>query len=110
MVPKLFRRLVGLSASTSGDNGTQAMKRRATKWSAPIGEPLPSSWVRMHVWWRDQGRCVLCGEREGVWFDYIIPLREGGSNTEDNIRLMCERCQHREQNAWIRGRKRRRGA
>jgi hypothetical protein len=107
MVSKLLRRLVGLSASTSGDDGTQAGKRPATVQRSPIGEPLPSSWVRMHVWWRDQGRCVLCGEREGAWFDYVMPVREGGSNTEDNIRLMCGRCQRREQGTWIRGRKRR---
>jgi 5-methylcytosine-specific restriction endonuclease McrA len=98
MVSKLLRRLVGASASTSGDDGTQARKRSATE--------LPSSWVRLHVWWRDQGRCVLCGEREGVWFDHIIPVREGGSNTEHNIRLMCERCKRGEKGALIRRRKR----
>src|ERR671915_602210 len=62
MVPKLLRRLAGLSASTSGDNGTQAGKRPASERPGPIGEPLPSSWVRMHVWWREQGRGGLCGE------------------------------------------------
>jgi 5-methylcytosine-specific restriction endonuclease McrA len=109
MISKLLRRLVSTSASTSGDAGTQARKRPATERQSqqvPIGEPLPSSWARMHVWWRDQGRCVLCGEREGVWFDYIIPVREGGSNTEDNIRLMCERCQRGEKGVSIRRRKR----
>ena len=106
MIPELLRRLVGLSASTSGDNGTQAGKRPASERPGPIGEPLPSSWVRMHVWWRDQGRCVLCGEREGVWFDHIIPVRMGGSNTEHNIRLMCERCNRGDKVAWIRRRKR----
>jgi hypothetical protein len=106
LVPKLLRRLVGLSTSTSGDDGTQARERPATERPGPIGKPLPSSWVRMHVWWRDQGRCVLCEKREGVWFDYIIPLREGGSNTERNIRLMCERCQRGEKGVSIRRRKR----
>ena len=106
MVSKLLRRLVGLSASTSGDDGTQARKRPATERSGLIVGPLPSSWVRMHVWWRDQGRCVLCGEREGVWFDYVIPVREGGSNKEDNIRLMCERCKRGEKSVSMRRRKR----
>jgi len=107
MVSKLFRRLVGASASTNSDEGTQARKSPATERSGLIGEPLPSSWVKMHVWWRDQGRCVLCGEREGVWFDYTIPVREGGSNTEDNIRLMCECCKRGEKAASTRWRTRR---
>ena len=62
--------------------------------------------MRMHVWWRDQGRCVLCGEREGVWFDYIVPVRVGDCNAADNIRLICERCKRSEKAAPTRGRKR----
>jgi len=27
-----------------------------------------------------------------VWFRYSVPVWAGGSNTEQNIRLMCERC------------------
>ena len=46
----------------------------------------------MYVWRRDQGRCVICGSHERVWFEYIVPVRKGGSNTERNIRLLCERC------------------
>jgi hypothetical protein len=110
MVPKLLRRLASLSASTSGDDDTLAgqrlgLERRVR--SGPIAEPLPSSWVRMHVWWRDQGRCVQCGEREGVWFDYIIPASEGGGNTERNIRLMCDRCKRHNKGASIRRKLRR---
>ncbi len=95
MVAKLLKRLVGRSAPTRGDGETvagqnQGLERRER--SRPVGYPLPSAWVKMHVWRRDHGQCVLCGGQERVWFDYIVPVREGGSTTEQNLRLMCERC------------------
>lgn len=54
-------------------------------------EPIPEA-VRLFVWQRDQGRCVRCGSSERLEFDHIIPIAEGGSNTERNIQLLCERC------------------
>jgi 5-methylcytosine-specific restriction endonuclease McrA len=53
---------------------------------------LPSAWMRMYVWRRDHGKCVRCGTQERVWFDYIVPIWEGGSSIEQNIRLLCEPC------------------
>jgi hypothetical protein len=97
MVPELLKRLAGRSASTSAGEETQAervqgFERRDR--SGRDGNPLPSAWVRMYVWRRDHGRCVWCGRQERVWFEYIVPVGAGGSNTEQNIRLMCERCSH----------------
>ncbi len=95
MVPKLLKRLAGRSASASGDGETpagQSPRIERQDRSRPVGNPLPSAWVKMNVWRRDGGKCVNCGGHEGVWFDYIVPVWEGGSNTEANIRLMCERC------------------
>ena len=99
MVPELLKRLAGRSASTSADEKSragwvQALERRCE--SRQVGKSLPSDWVRMYVWRRDQGRCVRCAGREGVWFDYIVPVRAGGRHTEQNIRLMCGRCSHGE--------------
>ena len=54
-------------------------------------ERIPES-VRLFVWQRDEGKCVNCGSRENLEFDHIIPVAEGGSNTERNIQLLCERC------------------
>lgn len=54
-------------------------------------ERIPGS-VRMFVWQRDEGRCVECSSREHLEFDHIIPLVEGGANTERNIQLLCETC------------------
>lgn len=48
--------------------------------------------VRLFVWQRDLGKCVKCGSPEKLEFDHIIPVVRGGSNTERNIQLLCERC------------------
>jgi len=48
--------------------------------------------VKLLVWRRDQGQCGLCGSREQLEFDHIIPVAKGGSNTERNIQLLCARC------------------
>lgn len=99
MVPELLKRLAGRSTSTSADEKSRdgwvrALERRCEP--GRVGNPLPSDWVRMYVWRRDRGRCVRCAGGEGVWFDYIVPVRAGGSHTEQNIRLMCGRCSHGE--------------
>ncbi len=51
-----------------------------------------SDQVRMFVWQRDQGKCVVCGSREKLEFDHVIPFSKGGSNTDRNIQLLCETC------------------
>jgi hypothetical protein len=54
-------------------------------------DPIPES-VRLFVWQRDSGRCVQCGSNERLEFDHVIPVVEGGSSTERNVQLLCERC------------------
>lgn len=54
-------------------------------------ERIPDS-VKMFVWQRDEGKCATCGSKEKLEFDHIIPIAEGGSNTERNIQILCESC------------------
>lgn len=66
--------------------------------SNPIArENIPED-VRMYVWRRDQGRCVNCGNNNNLEFDHIIPISEGGSNTERNIQLLCSNCNKKKSN------------
>ena len=55
--------------------------------------------VKLAVWRRDLGRCVQCGSQENLEFDHIIPVSKGGSNTERNIQLLCEKCNRKKSNS-----------
>jgi HNH endonuclease len=48
--------------------------------------------VKIAVSVRDQGRCVQCGSSEDVHYDHKIPWSRGGSNTVNNVQLLCGRC------------------
>jgi hypothetical protein len=53
---------------------------------------IPSP-VKIEVWSRDKGQCVLCGRSDDLHFDHIIPFSKGGSSlTSANIQLLCSRC------------------
>lgn len=46
--------------------------------------------VKIEVWKRDQGKCVICGSKKNLHFDHDIPFSKGGSSlTAKNIRLLC---------------------
>lgn len=48
--------------------------------------------IKLAVWRRDGGKCVLCGAVNNLHFDHIVPISQGGtSNTAENIQLLCAR-------------------
>ncbi len=48
--------------------------------------------VKKLVWERDHGKCVLCGAKDELHFDHIIPFSKGGTSiTPDNVRILCAR-------------------
>lgn len=52
---------------------------------------IPAS-VKLEVWRRDKGRCVLCESTNNLHFDHIIPYSRGGSSlVAENIQLLCAR-------------------
>ena len=53
--------------------------------------PIPPD-IRLEVWHRDQGQCTYCGDKTELEFDHIIPFSWGGSNSTENIQLLCKSC------------------
>lgn len=52
---------------------------------------IPTS-VKLEVWKRDGGKCVMCGSTDELHFDHIIPFSKGGTSLKaDNVQLLCAR-------------------
>ena len=52
---------------------------------------IPST-VKLEVWKREDGKCVLFGAADNLHYDHDVPYSKGGSSlTAKNIRLLCAR-------------------
>jgi HNH endonuclease len=59
--------------------------------SGPKRNPIPED-VKLLVWARDGGHCVRCGSDQELHFDHIIPVVKGGSNSAENVQILCQTC------------------
>lgn len=58
----------------------------------PLNRLIPTE-VKVAVWKRDHGKCVLCGSQKNLHYDHDLPYSKGGSSiTVANVRLLCARC------------------
>jgi 5-methylcytosine-specific restriction endonuclease McrA len=73
--------------------GRSSHAAREAPWSDGSRPASIPDRVRRRVWQRDRGACVVCGTREGVRFEPIIPVGRGGLNTVRNLELRCASCQ-----------------
>lgn len=42
----------------------------------------------------DIGKCELCGSKKGLELHHIIPYSLGGTDSESNLLLICEKCHY----------------
>lgn len=48
--------------------------------------------IKIAVYRRDQGRCRVCGAKDQIHFDHILPFSKGGTSLiAENIQLLCAR-------------------
>jgi hypothetical protein len=59
--------------------------QRARKTRIPVS-------TRVRVFVRDQGRCRRCGSTRNLEIDHISPRSRGGSDDDDNLQILCGRC------------------
>lgn len=73
--------------AVEGDEDLTALPRLA----APRRRIIPTA-VKLAVWKRDKGRCVICGATDELHFDHDLPWSKGGTSlTEENVQLLCAR-------------------
>jgi len=63
---------------------------------APSINPTPRrvipTAVKLAVYKRDGGKCVVCGAKDELHFDHDLPWSKGGTSlTEANVQLLCAR-------------------
>jgi hypothetical protein len=67
------------------------------RWVIPKREPIGER-IRYLVFRRDGFKCVFCGAapRKGnrviLHVDHILPVSKGGTNSIDNLRTLCSKC------------------
>jgi len=58
--------------------------------------------VKQEVYERDGGRCVACGSTEKIQYDHDYPFKapdgSNGSNSAENIQLLCQPCNGKKSN------------
>ena len=48
--------------------------------------------VKIEVWNRDRGMCVICGAKTELHFDHVLPYSKGGTSLiAHNVQLLCAR-------------------
>lgn len=70
-----------------------------TEYNDNVFERLPiPNYVKNAVWQRDKECCSYCKSNINLEFDHIIPISKGGSNTIQNLQLLCRVCNRRKSN------------
>jgi len=64
-------------------------KTKGKQVALPHSRLIPTT-VKLEVWARDKGQCVLCGAKENLHFDHDLPYSKGGTSlTAANVKILC---------------------
>lgn len=47
---------------------------------------------RERIFKRDGNKCTVCGSTRNLHIDHRVPISKGGTSDDDNLRLLCEKC------------------
>lgn len=51
-----------------------------------------SNTIRDRIKERDGMKCNYCGDTDELQVDHIIPVSKGGNSTDDNLQIICKKC------------------
>lgn len=58
----------------------------------PVPRRVIPTHVKIEVWKRDGGRCVVCGATDELHFDHDLPFSKGGTSmSAENVQILCAR-------------------
>jgi len=93
--------LVDTSTERVGGRSVFKFRLEAVEGEEDLDAPIPSSperrriipsAVKLEVWKRDGGKCVICGSADELHFDHDLPYSLGGTSiTAANVQLLCAR-------------------
>jgi hypothetical protein len=79
---KVFKFKLKLTSKSADDESPKDVNLDHTRF-------IPTS-IKLEVWKRDNGRCVMCGSDKNLHFDHVIPFSKGGTSLKsENIQLLC---------------------
>jgi hypothetical protein len=68
----------------------------------PVRRRVIPTAVKLEVWKRDGGKCVICGAIDELHFDHDLPFSLGGTSiTAANVQLLCARHNLEKKNAIV---------
>ncbi|MBR3880735.1 MAG: HNH endonuclease [Mailhella sp.] len=72
--------------------------------SSPVQDrPEKKDWEKLRnlVMREDGKRCALCNSEKNLQLHHIIPLFQRGSNIQQNLILLCNRCHKKQHSFWV---------
>jgi hypothetical protein len=70
--------------------GEEDFSKPAT--SHPERRRLIPTAIKLEVWKRDDGQCIMCGAKDELHFDHVLPYSKGGISIKlENVQLLCAR-------------------
>lgn len=94
---ELMAKVCKLALEKTDAQNRAVMKPRATK---PAASAKPksryiSAALKREVRADAQGKCQNCNSTFGLEIDHIFPFTKGGTNSKENLRLLCRNCNQR---------------
>lgn len=91
--PEQRREIVRRSKAKRKDETNADTRNRRSRLAGNGGRVSAAEWRAIKA--RYDQRCLMCGEREPLSFDHVVPVDKGGPTTVANGQPLCRPCNSR---------------